>query len=68
MDGWLLIDKPTNLSSFQTINRFKRILNTKVGHCGTLDPFASGFLLMAVGKATRLVEYAMALEKTILLG
>jgi len=63
INGWLLIDKPIGISSFQAINKFKRILGAKVGHCGTLDPFASGFLLVAVGKATRLVEHAMALKK-----
>ncbi|RST70082.1 tRNA pseudouridine(55) synthase TruB [Candidatus Aquarickettsia rohweri] len=63
MNGWLLIDKPIGVTSFQTINKFKKLLSVKVGHCGTLDPFASGFLLVALGKATRLVEYAMNFEK-----
>lgn len=63
IDGWLLIDKSVGISSFQSISKFKRALGAKIGHCGTLDPFASGFLLVAVGKATRLVEYAMALKK-----
>ena len=63
MNGWLLIDKPVGVSSFQAINNIKKILCIKTGHCGTLDPFASGFLLVAVGKATKLVEYAMAMKK-----
>ena len=63
MNGWLLIDKPIGITSFQAINVFKKILGVKVGHCGTLDPFASGFLLVVVGKATKLVEYAMAMKK-----
>ena len=63
MNGWLLLDKSIGLTSFQAINKFKKLLNVKVGHCGTLDPFASGFLLVAFGKATKLVEYAMNFEK-----
>ena len=63
MNGWLLLDKPIGLTSFQAINKLKRLIGDKVGHCGTLDPFASGFLLVALGKATRLVEYAMNFEK-----
>jgi len=59
MNGWILLDKPVGISSFQAIYQLKEILNVKVGHCGTLDPFASGFLLVAIGKATRLVEYGM---------
>jgi tRNA pseudouridine55 synthase len=60
--GWLLIDKPVGISSFQAIRPFKK-LGVKVGHSGTLDPFASGFLLVALGKATRLIEYAMDIKK-----
>lgn len=63
MDGWLLVDKSVGITSFQAINKFKKLLNIKTGHCGTLDPFASGFLLVALGKATKLVEYAMNFEK-----
>jgi tRNA pseudouridine55 synthase len=63
MNGWLLVDKPVGITSFQAINKFKKLLDVKTGHCGTLDPFASGFLLVALGKATKLVEYAMNFEK-----
>ncbi|MFK7761549.1 MAG: tRNA pseudouridine(55) synthase TruB [Candidatus Midichloriaceae bacterium] len=63
MNGWLLVDKPVGITSFQAIHKFKKLLDVKTGHCGTLDPFASGFLLVALGKATKLVEYAMNFEK-----
>ena len=63
MNGWLLVDKPIGITSFQAINKFRKLLNVKTGHCGTLDPFASGFLLVALGKATKLVDYAMNFEK-----
>ena len=63
MNGWLLVDKPVGITSFQAINKFKKLLDVKTGHCGTLDPFASGFLLVALGRATKLVEYAMNIEK-----
>lgn len=63
INGWLLIDKQIGITSFQVISELKKILTMKVGHCGTLDPFASGLLLVAIGKATKLVEYAMAMKK-----
>src|SRR5574343_2007244 len=61
--GWILIDKKENISSHKTIAPLKKQYN-KVGHSGTLDPFASGLLLVAVGKATRLIEYAIPLTKS----
>jgi tRNA pseudouridine55 synthase len=61
MNGLLLIDKPEGLSSFDVIRRVRRALGTrKVGHGGTLDPFATGLLTVAVGDATRLLEYMLA--------
>ena len=63
MNGWLSVDKPVGWSSFQVVKFVRNILKVKVGHCGTLDPFASGFLLLALGKATKLVERAMLSEK-----
>jgi tRNA pseudouridine55 synthase len=62
--GWLAIDKPLHMSSFDVIRKLRKILNIKkIGHAGTLDPLASGVLLVAVGQATKLIEYAMASQK-----
>lgn len=56
--GILLIDKPNNKSSRYYDNVIKRIFNTpKVGHLGTLDPFASGLLIIAIGSATKALPY-----------
>ncbi len=62
-DGIVLIDKPVGPSSAQAIAPLKRT-GARVGHAGTLDPFASGLLLVLVGDATRLQALAMALRKT----
>lgn len=58
MDGILIIDKPEGFTSHDVVARLRRILKTKrVGHTGTLDPFATGVLVMLVGKATRLAQF-----------
>lgn len=58
MDGVLIIDKPAEMTSHDVVNRVRRILKTKrVGHTGTLDPFATGVLVLLVGKATRLAQF-----------
>lgn len=58
MDGFLCIHKPQGPSSFQIIDQLRRILRIKkAGHAGTLDPKASGLLLIALGAATRLLQY-----------
>ncbi len=58
MDGILIIDKPENFTSHDVVARLRRILKIKrVGHTGTLDPFATGVLVMLVGKATRLAQF-----------
>lgn len=62
-NGWILLDKPVGISSFQAITPIKKILHTKAGHTGTLDPFASGLLLVALGGATKLIEYVMQYTK-----
>ncbi len=55
--GILIVDKPEGLSSFQTVQRVARMLSlVKAGHCGTLDPFATGVLLVAVSQGTRIVD------------
>ena len=65
MDGILLIDKPQGLTSHDVVARVRRLLRTRrVGHTGTLDPMATGVLPVAVGQATRLVEFIMSGEKT----
>jgi tRNA pseudouridine55 synthase len=67
-DGILNIDKPAGLSSARVVARAKRLLprGTKVGHAGTLDPFATGVLLLLVGKATKLCERLMSEPKQYL--
>lgn len=61
----LLVDKPVGPTSHDVVARARKALGTgKVGHTGTLDPFASGLLLLCVDAATRLSEYLTALEKT----
>ncbi|WP_305043003.1 tRNA pseudouridine(55) synthase TruB [Geoalkalibacter sp.] len=65
MDGLLLIDKPRGMTSHDVVARVRRILRTRrVGHAGTLDPLATGVLLVAVGQGTRLVEFLMEGNKT----
>ncbi len=56
--GLLLVDKPAGITSHDVVARVRRALRTKrVGHAGTLDPFATGLLVCAVGQATRLLPY-----------
>ena len=58
MDGILVIDKPAGLTSHDVVVRVRRILNERrVGHTGTLDPFATGVLVILVGRATRLAQF-----------
>ena len=63
-DGLLLIDKPRGITSHDAVDRVRRALGTrKVGHAGTLDPMATGLLLMGVGRATRLLRFLGDLPK-----
>lgn len=63
--GVLPVDKPVGPTSHDAVARVRRALDTRqVGHTGTLDPFASGLLLVCVGSATRLAEYLTGLPKT----
>lgn len=63
--GVLPVDKPSGPTSHDIVARARRALDIrKIGHTGTLDPFASGLLLLCVGSATRLAEYLTALDKT----
>jgi tRNA pseudouridine55 synthase len=58
MDGLILVDKPQNITSHDVVLRVRRILRTpRVGHFGTLDPMATGLLLVAVGTATKLFPF-----------
>ncbi|HVE55688.1 MAG TPA: tRNA pseudouridine(55) synthase TruB [Pyrinomonadaceae bacterium] len=58
MDGILIIDKPVGITSHDVVARCRRILKTKrIGHTGTLDPFATGVMVILVGKATRLAQF-----------
>jgi tRNA pseudouridine55 synthase len=74
-DGILLYDKPAGITSHDAVARMRRALGgrggrapesgrAKVGHAGTLDPFATGLLLILIGRATRVQRYLMALRKT----
>lgn len=57
LHGFLIIDKPRGVSSHDVVSRIRRLLRTrKVGHAGTLDPAAEGVLIVAVGRATRLIS------------
>jgi tRNA pseudouridine55 synthase len=64
-DYVLLYDKPAAVTSHDVVARVRRTLprKTKVGHAGTLDPFATGLLLILVGRATRVQRFLMALPK-----
>ncbi len=65
VDGFLVVDKPVGLSSHDVVNRVRRILGTKkVGHTGTLDPFATGVLPIAVGEATKAIQFLDEGHKT----
>jgi tRNA pseudouridine55 synthase len=64
MDGVLIIDKPAGWTSHDVVARVRRILREKrVGHTGTLDPFATGVLVVLVGRATRLAQFLSGAEK-----
>ncbi len=63
--GLLLVDKPAGWTSHDVVARARRLLNTrKVGHAGTLDPMATGLLVLAVGRATRLLTYVTGHDKS----
>src|SRR5947209_2347095 len=65
MDGVLLIDKPAGITSHDVVALVRRSLGgAKTGHAGTLDPFATGLLLVLVGRATRIARHVLTLPKT----
>jgi tRNA pseudouridine55 synthase len=64
-DGLLLVDKKAGITSHDAVEKFRRRSHIKkVGHTGTLDPLATGLLVLCIGKATRLQAYLMGMEKT----
>lgn len=64
-DGILLVDKPRGITSHTAVSRARRALGTrKVGHAGTLDPMATGLLILGVGPSTRLLTHIVGLDKT----
>lgn len=64
MDGIIIIDKPAGLTSHNIVARVRRILGQRrVGHTGTLDPFATGVLVVLVGRATRLAQFLAGADK-----
>ena len=64
-DFVVLVDKPEGPTSHDVVDAARRALRVRrVGHTGTLDPFASGLLLLCVGRATRLAEYLSGLDKS----
>lgn len=65
LDGLIIVDKPSGITSHDVVNRMRRLANTrKVGHLGTLDPMATGVLPVVIGRATRLAQFFSAAEKT----
>jgi tRNA pseudouridine55 synthase len=64
LDGILVIDKPAGWTSHDVVARMRRILGTRrIGHTGTLDPFATGVLVICINRATRLVRFLIGDEK-----
>lgn len=67
-DGALLIDKPAGMTSHDVVQRIRRAVGGRragrVGHTGTLDPFATGLLIVLLGRATRLQDHLMGQDKT----
>lgn len=64
MDGLLVIDKPAGVTSHDVVSGARRILKQRrIGHTGTLDPFATGVLVILVGKATRLAQFLSGADK-----
>ena len=63
--GVLLVDKPAGMTSHDVVARARRVLSVrKIGHAGTLDPMATGLLLLGVGSATRLLGHLAGHDKT----
>ncbi|MGH7328946.1 MAG: tRNA pseudouridine(55) synthase TruB, partial [Polyangiaceae bacterium] len=64
MDGVVIVDKPRGKTSHDVVQLVRKKLNSRaVGHAGTLDPMATGVLVVAIGEGTKLVPYLTAAEK-----
>ena len=64
MDGALIVNKPAGMTSHDVVSVIRKLVGTRrVGHTGTLDPFATGVLVVLVGRATRLMQFLSASEK-----
>ena len=64
INGWVIIDKPADIGSTPIVSKVKRGLNAnKAGHAGTLDPFATGILPLALGQATKTISYIQDADK-----
>ena len=65
--GLVVVDKPQGLTSHQVVGKLRRLLGTrKVGHAGTLDPMATGVLILGVNRATRLLGHLALHDKSYL--
>lgn len=66
LNGFLVIDKPGGMTSRDVVNRIQTWFprHTKIGHTGTLDPLATGVLVLCIGAATRLADYVQAMNKS----
>lgn len=65
MNGFLFLDKPEGITSFGVVRQVRRLLGVKkIGHCGTLDPLATGLLILCVGKATKLAQFIIGEGKS----
>ena len=63
-DGFVVVDKPQGWTSHDVVGRMRRLAGTrKVGHAGTLDPMATGVLVLGIGRATRLLTYVVGADK-----
>lgn len=64
VEGVLLVDKPTGMTSHDVVYRLRRKFQIqRIGHAGTLDPMATGLLIMLIGKATKISQYLISLDK-----
>ena len=64
MDGLIIVDKPAGWTSHDAVLKLRKILGEKrLGHAGTLDPLATGLLIITVGQATRLFPFLSSLDK-----
>ncbi len=66
MNGIIILDKPYGWSSNYAVQQVKRLTQTKIGHAGTLDPAATGMLLLFLGKTTKFVQYLLDADKSYL--